>query len=79
MAPEVRQFSLPDGADYTEVLKNTTMIWMKMARMTTMIWIRIRMAKTVELNFHFLSDTGVPGVRSLGPVLSHKLSYLVQT
>ena len=28
---------------------------------------------------HFLSDPGVPGVRSMGPVVSHKLSYLVQT
>ena len=27
----------------------------------------------------FLSDPGVPGVRSMGPVVSHKLSYLVQT
>ena len=26
-----------------------------------------------------LSDPGVPGVRSMGPVVSHKLSYLVQT
>ena len=27
----------------------------------------------------FLLDPGVPGVRSMGPLLSHKLSYLVQT
>ena len=33
VAPEVRQFPLPDGADYTEVLANTTTILMKITRM----------------------------------------------
>ena len=32
VAPEVRQFPLPDGADYTEVLTNTTIILMKMTK-----------------------------------------------